>query len=395
MELIQIDPKKRSQVDDFIKLPFKLYQNCPQWVPPLLGDAYSVFDEERHPFYEHSRAAFFMVKEGKETLGRIAVMHNRNFCVHHAVELGFFYFFDAVDDAAVANLLMNGAKEWGKARDLKGFYGAKGFSRADGQGVLVEGFEHNAIFGVPYNHAYYDRLLTGAGMHKHTDFLSGYMVRGMESAFPEKLFEAAKRVRERGGFSIKHFRTKNEMREWIPKLEAVHEKAFAGNPGFIPSTTREFKKMAEGILMIADPSLILLILKGDEVVGFVLTYPEIGPAVKRQGGQLFPFGWMDMLREKARTDMIITNGIGVLPEYQGFGANIMLHAEIAGILIGRKQLKRVEMNQVDENNYRSLADLETIGTKFYKRHRMYVLPLVPESELVLPKQWKLSGGDYQ
>lgn len=395
MELIQINPRQRSQVHDFVKLPFQLYKDCPQWVPPLSGDAYGVFDEERHPYYEHSQAAFFLVREGRQTLGRLAVLHNRNFCVHHGVELGFFYYFDSVDSEAVAKLLIEGAREWGKARGLAGFYGAKGFSRADGQGVLVEGFEHDAVFGVPYNYAYYDRLLTAAGMRKHTDFLSGYMMRGMESAFPEKLFEAARRVRERGGFSIKHFRTTDEMREWIPRLESVHEKAFAGNPGFIPSTRREFKKMAEGILLIADPELILLVLKGEEVVGFVLTYPEIGPAVRRQGGQLFPFGWVDMLREKRRTDTITLNGIGILPEYQGFGANIMLHAEIASILMGRKNVRRVEMNQVDENNYRSLADLERIGTRFYKRHRMYVLPLDGGKDLELPKQWKLSGGDYQ
>lgn len=391
MQIIRLDPQDHQQVHRFIDFPFKLYRDSPQWVPPLVGDMYAIFDRKRHPFYEHSDADFFLVQTEKEVLGRIAVLHNRNFCQHHNLDLGFFYFFDAVEDEQAAKLLIDAAAEWASSRRLKGIYGAKGFSRADGQGVLVEGFEHRALFGAPYNYAYYDRLLTAGGMHKHTDFLSGYMVRGME--YPARMMEAAEKARERGGFTIQRFTNKHEMRKWIPALGKVNHEAFSGNPGFIPSSDKELKKIAESILLIADPRMILLILKDEEVVGFILAYPEVGRAVQRQRGQLWPFSWIDILLEKKRASTIILNGIGILPRFQGFGANIMLHAELTRILLANRQVQRVEMNQVDENNYRSRTDLEKIGTVFYKRHRMYVLPLVPESELLLPKQWKLSGGE--
>lgn len=391
MQTIQVDPRSHRQVHQFIQLPFDLYRHHPNWVPPLVGDMFGVFDREQHPFYEHSDAAFFMVENDGKILGRIAVLHNRNFCAHHNLELGFFYFFDAVEDEQVAKMLADASAEWAKSRGLKGIYGAKGFSRADGQGVLVDGFDQRAVFGAPYNFPYYDKMLTSAGFHKHTDFLSGFINRQM--GYPEKMMQAAERVRERGGFTIKHFHNKAEMREWIPYLEKINQQAFAHNPGFIPSTEKEFRKMAEGILLIADPNMILMVLKGDEVVGFILSYPDVGKAVQRHQGQILPFGWLDILLEVKRTDTIIMNGIGVLPQHQGFGANIMLHAEMVKILLANQQVQRAELNQVDENNYRSLSDLENLGTKFNKRFRMYVLPLVPENELILPKQWKLSGGE--
>jgi len=330
------------------------------------------------------------VQSEKDTLGRIAVIKNNNFIQHHNLELGFFYFFDSVDNQQAAQSLVDAAADWGRQQGLKGLYGTKGFSRADGQGILVEGFDQRAVFGAPYNHPYYDRLLTTAGMHKHTDFLSAYMLR--EVGYPDKIMQAAERVRERAGFTIKKFKNKAEMRRWIPALEKVNEAAFAHNPGFIPSTPKEFRKIAEGILMIAEPDTVLLILKGEEVVGFVLAYPDIATAVIRQRGQVLPFGWADILLEKKHSPVIILNGIGILPAYQGFGANILLHAELTRILLSHPHVQRGELNQVDENNYRSLSDLEHIGAKFYKRFRMYALPLSGDSELVLPRQWKLSGG---
>ena len=36
----KVDTDNKSQVKRFVELPYRLYKDCPQWVPPLYIDAY-------------------------------------------------------------------------------------------------------------------------------------------------------------------------------------------------------------------------------------------------------------------------------------------------------------------------------------------------------------------
>jgi len=58
--------------------------------------------------------------------------------------------------------------------------GPKGFTALDGMGLLVEGFEHRPALGIPYNPAYYARLLESAGFTPAGDTVSGYLHRSTQ-----------------------------------------------------------------------------------------------------------------------------------------------------------------------------------------------------------------------
>ncbi|MCX6033211.1 MAG: hypothetical protein NT169_28495 [Chloroflexi bacterium] len=40
MEVVLVDTSNRRQVQQFLDLPFALYRDVPQWVPPLAGEAH-------------------------------------------------------------------------------------------------------------------------------------------------------------------------------------------------------------------------------------------------------------------------------------------------------------------------------------------------------------------
>ena len=177
MRIRKLDPARVRDVRQFNQFPVSLYRDCPQWVPPLQGDARRVFNRENHPFYRHSAADFFVAERGATTLGRIAVIHNRRYTGYTGRKAAFFYFFDAVDDLDVSRALFDAAFDWARERGLDTLLGPRGMLRADGLGLLIEGFEHRAALGIPYNHAYYRRLVEDAGFEKEVDYLSGYMQR--------------------------------------------------------------------------------------------------------------------------------------------------------------------------------------------------------------------------
>jgi hypothetical protein len=369
MHIHRLDPTNRRDVRRYVKFPFRLYRESALWVPPFVGDVRAQLDPNSHPFYEHSEAAFFVALEGDEVVGRIAVLDNARHNEHHGRRTAFFYHFDAVDDRTVAHALFDAAFDWARGRELDLMWGPKGFLAVDGQGVLVEGFEHRPAMGIPYNYPYYDDLLADVGFERQLDFISAYIDR--QISLPPRFLEIAEKVKQRRGFRSLNFRTKADLRALIHRITAVYNESFVEVQGYTPVSEAETEVIADRILAVADPTLIRVLMKGDELVGFVLAYPDLSAAVQRCRGRMWPTGWYHLLREFRRTQWLNFNGIAILQRYRGLGGNALLYAELYHTLMGRTQYQYADLVQVQETNFRMVQELEAVGVRPYKKHRVY------------------------
>ena len=368
MRVRRLDPQRRADVNAFARFPFDLYRHCAQWVPPLLAEQRALLDRRRHPFYQHSDAAFYLAESDGRSMGRIAVMENRRYNQHFGTQSALFGFFEAVEDIQVSRALFEAAFQWARQRGLRDMIGPRGLLAADNCGILVEGFEHRPAMGVAYNLPYYGALVEDAGFRKQGDSYSGYFLRTQQ--VPQRLLDLADRVKERRGFAVQTFATHAELRAWAPRVAHVFADAFAQNDLFYPPTEAEMQAMINGLLAIAVPRYIKVVTKGQEVVGFVFAYPDVSAGLQRARGRLWPWGWYHLLRERRRTRWADGNGIGVLPAYQGLGASILLYAEVARTLLD-SPFERVEVVQVGEENPKSRSIVEDMGVTWYKTHRVY------------------------
>ena len=372
MRIRKIDTSHRRDVRQFIQLPFELYRESELWVPPIVSDMRLALNRDQYPFYRHSDAGFFLAEEGDRTLGRIVAIDNRRYNEYHQSKTAFFYYFETVDDERVAEALVSAAAEWARDRGLTALVGPRGLLRADGHGLLVEGFEHRPAMGVPYNPRYYGGLLEGLGFEKEIDFLSAHL--GGDFDLPKRFYDIAEKVKERRGFWVKSFESKRELRRWVPEVQRVNNEAFPDVWGYYPIDEVEANAIADRFLAAADPRLIKLVMKGDEVVGFVIGYPDISAGIQRAGGQIWPFGWFHLLLEMRRTSWINFNGAGILPKHQGVGANAVLYTELAKTVL-EFGFEHADLVQVAENNIESKGEVGAVGGEWYKRHRIYRLAL--------------------
>lgn len=368
MRIHRIDTDDRRDVRQFINFPFELYEGCPQWVPPMISDMEFALDRSEHPFYRHSTADFFLAEADGQTLGRIAVIDNRNYNQYHQSQTAFFYFFETVEDLDVARALFEAASDWARGKGLEKILGPRGLLRADGMGILVKGFEHRPALGIPYNYPYYATFLEKLGFEKEIDHSSAHL--SAEFELPQRYFEAAERVKERRGLRIESFSSKDEMRQWIPYVQRIYNEAFSDVWGFFPVTDAEIKVIADRFLAVADPRLIKIVMKDDEMIGFILAYPDISVGIQRAKGRFWPFGWFHLMREYRRTKWLDANGIGLLPGHQGVGANVMLYVELfkSAKAFG---FEHADLAQVAETNTESLGEVNAVGAEWYKRHRVY------------------------
>ena len=224
MHIHRLDPSDRHDVHRYIEFPFRLYRESPLWVPPFVDEVRAQLDPRRHPFYQHSQAAFFLALEGDEVVGRIAVLDNARHNEYHGKRTAFFYHFDVMNDRAVSRALFDAAFDWARGRGLDMMWGPKGFMAADGQGLLVEGFEHRPALGIAYNFPYYGELMEDAGFEKQLDFVSCYLDRQM--SIPSRFLEVAEKVKRRRGFRTVRFRTKSQLRAMIPRVAAAYNESF-------------------------------------------------------------------------------------------------------------------------------------------------------------------------
>jgi len=371
LNIEKVDTENKSQVKRFVELPYRLYQDCPQWVPPLYVDAYMYLNRKKHPFHEHSDVEFFIaVRDGRD-VGRIAAIENKPFNAYHKTHTADFYFFECENDSEAAAALFHTVFEWAQTRGLNEIIGPKGLGPLDGYGVLVFGHEHRQTMTMlNYNFPYYQQLVEAQGLEKEVDFVSCFLPAD-KFQVPERVERITQRVMQRGGLEVKKFKNKKELVSWASRIGKAYNNAFVHNWEYYPLTQREIDFVVSNIMTIADHHLIKIITHGEDVVGFLFAFHDVSAALQRAKGRLFPFGLLDILLELKRTNTVSVNGMGILPEFQGHGGNAMLYSEMGHTLLDFKQFAHVEMTQVAETTEQMRADLKNLNGVEYKNNRVY------------------------
>lgn len=368
----KIDTNNKALVKRFVRIPYRLYEKHPQWVPPILSEVETLLNRNKHPYYEHSDADFFIATKDGRDVGRIAALENKPFNAYHKTKQAQFYLFECEDDQEVANALFERVFDWAKARSLNRIVGPKGFGALDGYGIQVEGYEHRQVMSMMnYNYPYYVRLVESLGLTKEVDFISCYMHKDTFH-LPERLYKIVERVKSRNNLGVHYFETKNDLRAWAKRIGKLYNDSFINNWEYYPLTEREIQFLLDNILTIADPRLIKIITHNEQdAIGFLFGFPDLSAAFQRAKGHLLPFGAIDILfLEPRRTKWVSLNGAGVLPEYQGMGGNALLYVEMEKTLHDY-QFEHADLTQVAETAVQMRHDLENVGGKAYKNHRVY------------------------
>lgn len=368
MNIRKIDTHNPADAKLFVRFPFLLYKNSPYWVPPFFSGMRKVFDRENYPFYSHSDADFFVAEKDGHVFGRVAILEKKKYNAYHNEKTAFFYFFDSMNDKDVAAALFEQAEVWARERGLTKILGPFGFIQGDSIGILVDGHDRRPALGQNYNFEYYDNLLKYVGFAKKTDFYSGYL-RG-DHQLPQRFFDIADKVGKKRGFWIKSFKSKKELRNWIGRIQNLYNEAFSNNLGYSPLSLEEAEIVADQLLAISNPRLIKLVMKEEEIIGFLFAFVDITDGLRKANGRMWPFGLFHILREFKTTEWVNFNGTGLLPGHRGVGANAVLYTEMART-IQKFGFKHADVVQIEEKNIKSMGDMSAIGVEWYKKHRVY------------------------
>jgi hypothetical protein len=199
IELCEVE--NSSDLYHFIKLPFTLYRDDPNWVPHLISERKAFFDRKKNPFYRAAKTRLFLARRRGKYVGRIATCINFNHNEYHQEKVGFFGFFDVINDSEVADVLFRVAMITIKAEGMERMIGPANFSTNHEVGMLVEGYDSPPAVMMTYNKPYYNELAEKFGLRKIKDLLAFRIDR--ETEFDPRLVRVAERIRTREGVVLR------------------------------------------------------------------------------------------------------------------------------------------------------------------------------------------------
>jgi len=354
---------------DFIRLPFRIYEGNPHYVPWFDASMRSII-ARRHPYFEHSDGEFFVARRGGETVGRVAMLEPKRYNEFHGTREARFYFLELIDDREVADAIFTHAEAWARGRELTALVGPQGFSSFAGSGILIHGFDRTASMTMmPYHHRYYRDLVEGAGFTKRRDFHSPYLDAATHDLTPE-YERAAAIAKKRGRFRIPEYRTKRQLRAIAEEIRVAYNEAWRERDVFTPLTEAELHRILEDLLLVSRPSLIRVLRSGDDLAGFILAFPDLSEAMVKAGGKLNPLTYLRLMWAKRRAHRFLINGFGLRPEYRKSGGTALLFHEITRVM-KEHGVEGAEMTQIAADNDLMMANVERLNAEIVKTHRVY------------------------
>ena len=353
-------------LERFIAFPYDHYRGHPLWVPQLRMDVRTLLSPAKNPFFQHAEAQYFLARSNGRTVGRIAAIKNDAHNQTWNDKVGFYGFFESIDDQAVAGALWDAAATWLRARGFDTMRGPMSPSVNDECGLLVEGFDTPPTLMMPHNPPYYIGLHDRYGFVKAKDLIA---YEGEGDGPPERIVKVAKRVAERAGVTLRGLNMKRFTQE-VDLVKALYNKAWEKNWGFVPLTEAEIDHLAKQLKPIVVPDLVVFAERAGDVIGFGVALPDLNVALKHNpSGRLFP-GILKVLWHSRKLHRARVLLLGVIPEFRGRGIDALMYDWIwtHGAKLG---FKWGEGGWILEDNAPMNNGALALGFKPYKTYRVY------------------------
>jgi GNAT superfamily N-acetyltransferase len=357
----------------FVKVPFRLHRDRPQWVAPLIFERMQFLDPAKNPYFQHAEAELFLAERDGEPVGRISAQVDRRWDEFQGGSDAMFGFFETVEDPEVSRALLEAASEWAAERGRSRLLGPMDFTTNDEIGILIEGFERRPMILEPWHPPFYAELIAAERFEKAMDVQMWELQFGdlkEGERFDPAIHAAAEKALDDEGIEIRNLR-KREMADEVRRFMDVYNEAWGDNWGFVPITDEEVEFQAKNLKQVIDEEWAWMAERDGEAIGAALTLPDVNQVLAKLNGRLLPFGWARFLLGKGRIDQCRVLALGVKNEYRhtGVAAGLYLkHLEAAarpGGIVGG------EMGWILETNGPMNRAMEGMGGKVVKRYRLY------------------------
>ncbi len=369
---ITVRPLPAGRARPLIDFPYKLYADNPYWIGMLRRDVAHTLSPRKNPFFEHGEIQPFVATNGRgEVVGTIAAIVNGMHLKKYDDGVGFFGFFECVEDYGVAHALLEHASDWLRSRGLTGVRGPTNPSLNDIAGLLVDGFDREPSLMMPYNPPYYSEYLERYGFERAMTMWAYYVHKKYVQM--DKIRRGVDIVKRRNpSLSIRTL----DLTRFDAEAKAIldiYNEAWANNWGHVPMTEREFAGLAKMMKQVVDPNIVFIVEDAGVPVAFTLALPDMNKALRHvKDGRLLPKGLPTLLGYAKFGGIYECRNLlmGVLPAYRGRGLDAMMNLEL--MTRGPEHgYDACEMSWVLDSNQVLKNSLDAMGAVVDKQYALF------------------------
>ncbi|UCF50374.1 MAG: hypothetical protein JSU91_02520 [Thermoplasmatales archaeon] len=352
---------------DFYNVSFKIYKEDENWVPPFWNE-YKAFFKKNNPFWSHGKYKLFTVSKKEKIVGRIAAIIDYKYCEMVGKKIGFFGFFECINDYNYAEILLNSAQNWLSLKDMSVMRGPINGRVDIGCGFLETGFGSPPCFFSSYSPPYYLQFAEKFNMKKARDQLLYYI--DLTKPIPKRLLEKANKSAE-SGIKIRkfnRFRTKKELKWWID----LFLETFSEHWGYIHASREEVRTRfgIKQLRWFVDKDLFLIAEYEGSPVAYIWSTPDYNQIFKKFNGRLGPFQFLQYLLLKRQINIGKLPIIGIKKEFRN--QNIASYLNYLTLIEMKKRgYIGAEVGWFDEGNSSAKATIAITGAKLYKKFRVF------------------------
>ena len=367
----------KRALKQFVNFPYRLYADCPYWVPSIRTNVFNTLYWEKNPAFSYCKAKYWLAYKKGKIVGRIAGILNPRFEERFERRYARFGWFDFIDDPDVSSALLKTVEDWAIAEGQDAIHGPLGFTNLDPEAMLVEGFDEVATLAASYHYPYYQEHMQQAGYGKDTDYVEFEIQVPDEPV--EKISKLAKIVAKRNNLHMLKAKNRKDLLRFAPQIFDVMEEAYQ-HYGVTPLTHAQVDDYIDQYLGIIAPKFVPVVLdENEKMVAFGIAMPSLSKAMQKNKGRLYPFGFAPVLKALRKNDKADLYLIAIRPAYQGMGINAMLMAHMLDVFHAMG-IRSVESNPELEDNYRVQAQWKHFETRQHKRRRIFIKHFVSSQD---------------
>jgi hypothetical protein len=361
-----------AKLGDFLKVVDTVFRGNRTYIRPLDQELKDRLSPKKNPFFEHGEGTIFVAMRDGKPVGRATAQIDHEHIARYKDGVGFFGFFDTVDDPEVAKALLARCEAWLRGKGMKTIRGPVSLSINEEMGCLVEGFDEPPVFLFPYNTPYQGGLIEQAGYTKAKDLLGWKYLTGELNPRTKRAYDEIGSLPEVMSRPVSY----KDMERDVAIIVDVYNDAWSDNWGFVPLTKAELAKMAADFKMILAPEITRITYIDGEPAAVALALPNLNELTYDLKGSLFPFGLPKLLWrlkvEGAKSGRMLI--LGIRKKYR----NVRKYAALSAYLYGemneggrRLGMKWGELGWTLEDNGAINAGIRMVGGKVYKKYRVY------------------------
>jgi hypothetical protein len=357
---------------EFLQLPFYIYKNDPNWIPPLKQDIQKVFDPKKNKHFEHGECMRWILKDKSgKTVGRIAAFINNRAAFSEEQPTGDCGFFECIDDAGAAFMLFDTAKNWLQSKGMEAMDGPVNFGERNAWwGLLVDGFTP-AIYQMNYNPPYYKLLFETYGFQDYFQQYS-YAIH-INDPRPERYNTIVERLNKTHDYEFRHIE-KNKLRQYAADFRTIYNKTWKFLPNFKEMSEEQASKLIQSFKPVMIDYLAWFGYYKNEPVALFIMLPELNGWFRHVDGNLNLWGilkflWLKTFDKSNRKIFGII--FGVIPEHQKKGLEAAIVMAADKVVRSKNRWDEIELTWVGDFNIRMMRTCEILGGKIVKTHVTY------------------------